>query len=80
MLNYHFAQFSQLPQNKFLLSLVLLGLINHKTLSFNDPKEGFGKHCGKRRNCLLRAISPFPTVFSDLSKREIVVIIRVEII
>ena len=22
------------------------------------------KHCGKRRNCLLRAISPFPTVFS----------------
>ena len=23
-----------------------------------------GKHCGKRRNCLSRAISPFPTVFS----------------
>ena len=22
------------------------------------------KHCRKRRNCLLRAISPFPTVFS----------------
>ena len=22
------------------------------------------KHCGKRRNCLLRAISPFPIVFS----------------
>ena len=22
------------------------------------------KHCGKRRNCLLQAISPFPTVFS----------------
>ena len=22
------------------------------------------KHCGKRRNCLLRAISPFPTEFS----------------
>ena len=22
------------------------------------------KHCGKRRNCLLREISPFPTVFS----------------
>ena len=21
------------------------------------------KHCGKRRNCLLQAISPFPTVF-----------------
>ena len=24
------------------------------------------KHCGKRRNCLLWAISPFPTVFSKL--------------
>ena len=23
-----------------------------------------GKHCGKNRNCSLRAISPFPTVFS----------------
>ena len=22
------------------------------------------KHCGKRRNCSLRSISPFPTVFS----------------
>ena len=22
------------------------------------------KHCGKRRNCLLRAISPFPGMFS----------------
>ena len=28
------------------------------------------KHCGKRRNCSLRAISPFPTVFSkDLKTR-----------
>ena len=23
------------------------------------------KHCGKRKNCSLRAISPFPTVFSN---------------
>ena len=23
------------------------------------------KHCGKRRNCSLRAISPFPTAFSE---------------
>ena len=22
------------------------------------------KHCGKRRNCSLRGISPFPTIFS----------------
>ena len=30
------------------------------------------KHCGKRRNCSLRAISPFPTVFSkDLYCRNV---------
>ena len=30
------------------------------------------KHCGKRRNCSLRAISPFPTVFSkDLCCRHV---------
>ena len=27
-------------------------------------KETGRKHCGKRKNCSLRAISPFPTVFS----------------
>ena len=26
----------------------------------------FRKHCGKRRNCSQRAISPFPTAFSTL--------------
>ena len=30
------------------------------------------KHCGKRRNCSLRAISPFPTLFSkDLCSRHV---------
>ena len=30
------------------------------------------KHCGKRRNCSLRAISPFPTVFSkDMYCRQV---------
>ena len=30
------------------------------------------KHCGKSRNCLLRAISPFPTIFSkDLYCRHV---------
>ena len=28
------------------------------------PIQTGEKHCGKRRNCSLRAISPFPTVFS----------------
>ena len=30
------------------------------------------KHCGKRRNCSVKAISPFPTVFSkDVSYRHV---------
>ena len=42
------------------------------TLSQTNPGfyvsavQVFRKHCGKRRNCSLRAISPFPTVFSTL--------------
>ena len=35
---------------------------------FQEGRE----HCGKRRNCSLRAISPFPTVFSkDLYGRRL---------
>ena len=30
--------------------------------------HSFLKHCGKRRNCSSRAISPFPTVFSTRLK------------
>ena len=42
--------------------------------TFNDPKEeDIGKHFGKRRKCWLPAFPPFPTVFSMLSKREIVI-------
>ena len=38
---------------------------SHTMTPFDAPgKQAFGKHCGKRRNCSLRAISPFPTVFS----------------
>ena len=41
----------------------------HTLLTFNDPKEeGFGKHCGKRRQCWLPAFSPFPTTFSTHTK------------
>ena len=28
-----------------------------------------GKHCGKRRNCSVRVISPFPTMFSKTGCR-----------
>ena len=44
--------------------------------TFNNPKEeGFGKHCGKRRKSWQPAFSPFPTVFSTLSRRELVMLV-----
>ena len=38
---------------------------SHTMTPFDTPgKQAFWKHCGKRRNCSIWAISPFPTVFS----------------
>ena len=38
---------------------------SHTTTPFDaSGKQVFRKHCGKRRHCSYRAISPFPTVFS----------------
>ena len=36
----------------------------HIRLKWQEVLQLDGKHCGKRRNCSLRAISPFPSVFS----------------
>ena len=36
-------------------------------------EEAFWKHCGKRRKCWFPAFSPFPTMFSFLSEREIII-------
>ena len=72
--NFNFsAEFNLLSANAF-------NLYQSKHLSFwkgfsseinpfpNKPWVFFTcqwyKHCGKRRNCSLRAISPFPTLFS----------------
>ena len=45
------------------------GLLHFRPLALSQTSPGFYvstlKHCGKRRNCSLRAISPFPTVFSN---------------
>ena len=42
----------------------------HTIPTFNHPmEEGFGKHGG-----WLPAFSPFPTVFSTLSRREIIIL------
>ena len=53
--------------------LTLYRIIQSLTFSQTSPGfyvsavQVFRKHCGKRRNCSLPAISPFPTVFSTLS-------------
>ena len=51
-------------QSKILLSGNWL-THSHTMTPFDAPgKQAFRKHCGKRRNCLSEAISPFLTVFS----------------
>ena len=57
-------------KSSFDIDLMWIHFFNSLTLSQTSP--GFyvfvvqvcWKHCGKRRNCSLRAISPFHTVFS----------------
>ena len=41
----------------------------HELPSCKDPEEGLGKHCGHRRKYYQSAFSPFPRMFSILSKQ-----------
>ena len=65
------------------ISLVCICLL---TLSQTSPGfyvsvvQVFWKHCGKRRNCSIRAISPFPTVFSTHFGEHFAVFIKFKII
>ena len=55
--------------------LVVAMLVKKPNLTFNNPEEeAFRKHCGKRRKCWLPTFSPFPTIFSTLSKIEIIIL------
>ena len=65
----HFLLFPQYFQKFFFLHCVKsrhrVLTHSHTMTPFDAPeKQAFWKHCGKRRNCSLWAISPFPTVFS----------------
>ena len=45
----------------------------HTILAYNDPeKENVRKHCGKRRKCWEPVFSPFPTMFSNISKSNFI--------
>ena len=51
-----------------LLVIIMLTLSQTSPGFYVSSLQVFRKHCGKRRNCSLRAISPFPTVFSTCLK------------
>ena len=54
---------------EFLLCLLYgINPFPNKPWFYVSAEQVFYKHCGKRRNCSERAISPFPTVFSTLSE------------
>ena len=56
--------------------IVTIVCLYHTIPCFHDTGEiGFWKHCGKRRKCWLPAFSPFPTMFSSMSKTFITFIL-----
>ena len=62
-----------LANNFHILDAVIY--IYHTAPTSNDPKEGgFENTAGKRRKCWEPSFSPFPTEFSTLSKKEIVIL------
>ena len=64
-------------KNIWFSALTIQLTVYHIIPTFNDPKEeSFGKHFEKRRKCWKPAFPPFPTVFSTLSKREIIISAR----
>ena len=63
-------------------SLLLLHLtVYYIILNFEDPERvSFWKHCWKRRKCWYPAFSPFSTLFSTLSKIEIIFVQTVDLL
>ena len=47
----------------------------HNDTFGESGKEAFRRHCGKRRNCLYKQFLLFPTMFSALSKTEIIIFV-----
>ena len=79
--------FSQHFQQHSSIFFKIMGLFDTGlTLSKTNPGfyvsvvQVFGKHCGKRRNCSWRAISPFPTVFSTLFGKLSAIFIKFKIV
>ena len=67
-------------------NLQIESILSSLTLSQTSPGfyvsavQVFLKHSGKRRNCSLRAISPFPTVFSTHLERFLPFFVKFEIV
>ena len=53
----------------------------HTIPTLKDPEgEAFYKHGGKRRKCWLPAFSPFPTMFSTLSRRKMLILATFDVL
>ena len=72
-----FCQHCGKGENTGTQRIVFLITLYHTIRTFNNPKEeSFRKYCGKSRKCWLPAFSPFPTVFSTVQRREIIILAR----
>ena len=67
-LQFIYLVVKRLKKNVYNLCRKLSILTHYHTMSQFDASKTYscGKHCEKRRNCLLQAISPFPIMFSTL--------------
>ena len=71
---YQHFSFLPFPKRQILVSSKMTEVAddNFKFDETDKVLQRGRKHCGKKRNCLLRAISLFPTVFSkDLYCRHV---------
>ena len=70
--NGNFCPFNPFPYDKFETLPILQSLQTTTLWKWQKNLETERKHCGERRNCSLRAIYPFPALFSkDLYCRHL---------
>ena len=65
-----------LQHSLFVVAIFLMQLVHYLTHShITTPLDGSGKTLWEKEKLLVQAISPFPTMFSTLSKQEIIIFV-----
>ena len=59
-----FSTMFSIPSQMNFIIRIIFNPFPHNDTFWRPWEQAFWKHCGKRKNCSKRAISPFPTVFS----------------